>query len=159
MSWANEEDLLTGDIPLHNIDTGHYLQLAEDEILVHLGQYYDLDTLPDPLPTVIESMLRLSQPRIATGRLLLAQSMLSKHLHAYGLKLLEEGQFELYKIGSSVSIAGATAASTGSTSSSSTSVPYASVVTADDMLSESPFDTYERWAHGLDDSAYVDYWS
>lgn len=116
MTWASEADLLTGDMDLGSIDTQMYLDRAADEINIWLGGFYDLDTA---FPTIggtpaltsrMEAALRLTQGRIASGRLIMAQCAGSQdeQLHAYGLWLLGLGMDDMHKFGGEWQIEGAT---------------------------------------------------
>ena len=148
MSWADEGDLLLGDVAIGGVGTQQFLDLAREEIEVWLGEFYDLET---DFPTVggtpelaprLATVLKQVQARIATGRLLLAQASTGEDesLHAYGLWLLGEGQAELYKFGTHYKITNAVLVA-GQTSPDQ--IPAAVQPNA-----RSPFDRFEEAHYG-----------
>lgn len=162
MSWAEVDDLLIGDIPTSGVDTGRYLNAAADEITVRLGEIYSLP-LPASadLPEHQRMLLRLIHSRLASGRLILSLALGEEQasLHAYGQSLVEWAYQQLGLIGTTIELEGATPYSTADESRAPgpvTSTSNSSFVNL--SLAESPFDTYERFAHGLEDTN-VDYWS
>lgn len=103
MSWATEDDLIVGDMNLRALDTGGYLDDAENQIIMYLGHIYVLP-LPDGLIEDDEGLSRtfkFIQSRLASGTLLMAQAAASENqdLHAYGLHLIQMANEELCRIG------------------------------------------------------------
>jgi len=124
MTWADEEDMkvLLGDTSIGGIDTQGFLDRAQEEIEVWLGEYYDVEVGfpiiggPAAIPAVPElaprmfKALKLTQERIAAGRLLMAQCAGNEDdsLHAYGHWLLGMGLDDMYKFGTTWKVEGAT---------------------------------------------------
>lgn len=147
MTWANEEDLIHGDLPLGDLDTSHYLNAAEDEINVHLGNYYSL-----PIPTAtghILTVLKTVHSRLASGRLILAQAAgaESEELHAYGQSLVAYAYELLARVGTSIQVPGATSVGVAGEDRSP------KVVGGD---TTSPWTTYESFVHGKG-TTWLDY--
>lgn len=107
MTWADNEDLLIGDMELGSISASQYLDVAEREINSRLGQLYQLP-IPTDLPEYQLDTLKTIQANIATGRLLLAQAVGSENedLHAYGTSLVKQGYDELERIGFAYELGG-----------------------------------------------------
>lgn len=140
MTWAVEADLLLGDIPLNNIDTGSYLDAAEAEINVQVGNYYAI-----PLPTLVGhqfSLMKLIHSRLASGRLIMAQAVggESEDLHAYGQSLVEFAYERLFAVGTSIALTGASPVGVAGESRAPTTIH-------PDTLAVSPFETYTQYVH------------
>lgn len=107
MTWAENKDLLIGDMELGRVNASQYLDVAEREINGRLGQLYQLP-IPADLPQYQLDTLKTIQANIATGRLLLAQGAgaESEDLHAYGKSLVKQGYDELERIGHAYELGG-----------------------------------------------------
>lgn len=113
MPWAAEDDMLVGDVVTPSGTRDKFLDDAENEMLVHLTQYY-ATPLPDnaSLPEHILRLLKQTHARLASGRMLLALATSSEDesLHAYGLSLLTDARSDLMRLGTQTPIPGASAA-------------------------------------------------
>lgn len=156
MSWATEEDLLTGDINFAGEDPTKFLALAADEINAHLGSIYVL-----PIPPLAEHntlTLKIIQTSLASGRLLLAFAASGEdaELHAYGIHLVERGYADLDRLGRSTQLVDVNGVQipTNGPSGADSRVPTINI--GPDMTAPlSPFDIYEQRTHG----GSLDYWT
>lgn len=139
MSWASEEDLFVGTLNTSGLDTAKYLLDAEEEILVYLGQIYQLP-LP-ALPADLTRTMKFIHQRMASGRLIMdiAMSTENNELNAYGLSLLKDGHDQLCRIGYAYEIPGAVKIG----ARGENRAPSVSGVDA-----VSPWSVYESYVHG-----------
>jgi len=143
MAWAQESNMLLGDLETGHLDKTQYLEFAEDEINSFLGVMYVL-----PLPTLSAHnalTLKVTQARLASGRLILAmaQGGEDQELHAYGRHLVELAMNDLHRIGKDYDlfdITGNSVAKMASTGSSRAATSFQ----PDAVNSMSAFDIYER---------------
>lgn len=99
--YAEEEDLLLGDMPLSSaISVEKFISDAADEIDVRIGHLYVVpvvveptDPADAPAPLTVTT-LRIANARLASGRLLMAQAQAAQdaNLHAYGAYLVQEAE-------------------------------------------------------------------
>lgn len=146
MSWATEDDLIVGDMNLRGIETGAYLDDAENQILMYLGRIYEL-----PLPAgLIENDPGLSktfkfiQSRFASGTLLMAQAAAAENTdtHNYALYLIQMAQQELCRIGTEYELISGDIRAIRKGQQGRDMTPKA--ITYD---TQSPFEVYEQFAH------------
>lgn len=140
MGWATIDDLLVGDIAIDHIDVDPFIDGAENEINVHLGQFY---VLPVSASGYSLTLLNLIQGRLASGRLIMAQSAGDQDILNYGKSLVDFAYERLYTIGASIDITGATPIS----ANGSSRVPG---VVDPNAGQPSPFKVYENYVHGDD---------
>lgn len=97
--YADEEDLLLGDLPLSSaISVEKFIKDAADEIDVRIGHVYAVPVVNGvgdaALPEMTVTILRIANSRLASGRLLMAQAQAAQNaeLHAYGQYLINEAE-------------------------------------------------------------------
>jgi len=155
MTWAQEHDLLLGDLETGYLDKTQYLEFAEDEINACLGVYYVL-----PLPTLSthnQLTLKVTQARLASGRLFLALASGGEdsELHAYGRHLIELAMGELSRIGRDYELMDDSGNPVVNMAASGESKAATAVRPLAPGTSEDPFDVYERFVH----AESYDYWT
>lgn len=98
--YCAEADLLVGDMPVNPASAAGFIQAATDEIDSALGVNYALPIDLTAADATVELYLKRVAALLATGRLILAQSVGSEDqsTHAYGRYLLEEGKMLLREI-------------------------------------------------------------
>jgi hypothetical protein len=140
MTWATEDDLIVGDLYIKSLDTGRYLDDAEDEINVKLSQVFSsFPTFTTDTPT--GRTLKMIQSRLASGRMILAQAMSAEQdgLHAYGQHLIDWAYMELCKMGVDYEIPGAVKLGSQGENRAPGVIVYDT---------SSAFETYEEYVHG-----------
>lgn len=97
MAYSGVADLLLGDLTLSaGYDKERWIKLADEEIDAKLGWVYALPISPIPplvaLPTHETLLLKQISSKLASGRLIMAQSIggEDQRLQAYGYSLVKE---------------------------------------------------------------------
>jgi phage gp36-like protein len=101
VAYCTTVDLLIGDIPTSTeLDPAKYVNDAADEIDSKIGFVYDTPIDVNSVPRPVALLLKRLNAHLASGRLILAATILSEdaRLNAYGQSLVDQVQAALQQI-------------------------------------------------------------
>lgn len=111
MPYSEVADLLIGDLALGpTVDPEKFVIQAGEEMDSKLGYIYELPIDFDALPTHQQLLLKGINNKLASGRLILSIDLAEEgqHLHAYGLRLVNEATNELLMVANGTALLDAT---------------------------------------------------
>lgn len=104
MTYCEVIDLLIGDIPTSaKLDPQKYVNDAADEIDSKIGFFYETPIpTSDPTPRPVVLLLKRLNAHLATGRMILAATILSEdiQLNAYGRTMVADCELSMSQIAS-----------------------------------------------------------